>query len=189
MVARHLGFKLGLNSPTPGLSTAKCTQVRIFACDVFWYTCTYAERKLLSCIRRLGLCNVRRVCAMFVTHLGGEYSPCRTSIVVAVKASFSMDGWVVICQNMTANRHSISFHVCHIYTQVNFIWHAQYHATCPLMQCTKLTSGTSVYLHIEALCGITGNRYGTVEGPCCVTLRVAVENHSSRILSSSSLVW
>ena len=52
-----------------------------------------------------------------------------------------------------------------------------------------LTSGVSVYPHIEAMCYSTGTRYVTAEDSCCGTLRVADENHSSRIASSPSLVW
>jgi len=52
-----------------------------------------------------------------------------------------------------------------------------------------LTSGASVYPHIEAMYYSSGTRYVTVEDSCCGTLRVAVENHSSRIGSSPPLVW
>ena len=56
-------------------------------------------------------------------------------------------------------------------------------------QCTELTSGSIVYPYIQAPYGIIRNKYVTVEDSCYVTLGIAVEIHSSRILSSSSLVW
>jgi len=73
------------------------------------------------------------------------------------------------------------------------VWNARYLLANnqPLTQCTGLTSGTSVYPHIEALCDSTGTRYVTAEDSCCGTLRVAVEIHCSKNCSSksSSLVW
>ena len=71
------------------------------------------------------------------------------------------------------------------------VWNARYLLANnqPLIQRTELTSGTSVYPYIEALCDSTGVRYVTVEDSCCGTLRVAVENHSSRKGSFSSSVW
>ena len=55
-------------------------------------------------------------------------------------------------------------------------------------QCTGLTSGSIVYPYIQAPYGTIRIKYVTVEDSCYATLRVAVEIHSSRILSSSSLV-
>ena len=59
----------------------------------------------------------------------------------------------------------------------------------PLSEYTGLTGTVIIYPHIEALYETTGIRYVTMENSCCGTLKVAAENHSSRILSSSSSVW
>ena len=84
--------------------------------------------------------------------------------------------------------------VIHVHKHLKYIalvWNARYLLANnqPLTQCTGLTSDTSVYPYIEALCDSIGIRYVTAEDSCCGTLRVADENHSSRIESSPSLVW
>ena len=49
----------------------------------------------------------------------------------------------------------------------------------------ELTSGTSVYPYIEALCYSIGIRYSTAKDPCCGPLRMAVElNRWNRVRRS-----